>query len=373
MLKKTIDILLIARGEPNNLSTATNIDKLINLFRDLNINVFLISYCNKDNIKSLSNDKIFDLKFYKNRFMQFFFPQIFVTRQILKLSKEYDIKLIFFIFGGDLLLVPFIISKILANRIMIRSDGRPSIYIKKYYREGSLIKLWVFEFIEEINYRLADKVLTECNFMIYENNFAEYNASSAHLYVDLTKFKYDVLLNSRKYDIGYIGRLSEEKGIINFIESVPILLNNNSDLNILILGDGPLREQIQNYINDNNLKMNVSLLSWISHNDIPKYLNNIKLLIIPSNREGLPNVALEAMACNTPVLATNVGGIPEIITDGKTGFILRDNSPENIAMNVIKIFTSHDLEDIAKNARIKIERDFSYEAALINWSEILTK
>ena len=69
------------------------------------------------------------------------------------------------------------------------------------------------------------------------------------------------------------------------------------------------------------------------------------------------------MHCGTPVLATSVGAIPSIIKDGETGFIMKDNSPECIAENVIRALNGPNLNEIAKNARALVERDFTYEAA----------
>ena len=78
-----------------------------------------------------------------------------------------------------------------------------------------------------------------------------------------------------------------------------------------------------------------------------------------------------AMACGTPVLATSVGGIPDVIKDGETGFILENNSPECIAENVMRALKYPNLEEIVKNARKLIEKEYTYEAAVERYKNIV--
>ena len=77
------------------------------------------------------------------------------------------------------------------------------------------------------------------------------------------------------------------------------------------------------------------------------------------------------MACETPVLATPVGGIPDLIKDGETGFIMENNSPECIAENIIRVLGHPNLEKIVKNARELVEKEFTYEAAVERYKKIL--
>jgi len=77
------------------------------------------------------------------------------------------------------------------------------------------------------------------------------------------------------------------------------------------------------------------------------------------------------MACGTPVLATPVGAIPDVIIDGKTGFIMENNSPECIAENVKRALDSPDLERIAENGRRFVEENFTFEKTVENWKGIL--
>ncbi|HJH26821.1 MAG TPA: hypothetical protein C5S37_08640 [Methanophagales archaeon] len=77
------------------------------------------------------------------------------------------------------------------------------------------------------------------------------------------------------------------------------------------------------------------------------------------------------MACGTPVLATPVGAIPDVIKDGNTGFIMKDKSPECIAKNVMRALEHPNLERIVENARALVEREFTYEAAVERYRKIL--
>ena len=82
-------------------------------------------------------------------------------------------------------------------------------------------------------------------------------------------------------------------------------------------------------------------------------------------------ITLEAMACGTPVLATPVGGVPDVIKDGETGFIMENNSPECIAENVERVLNYPCLNEIVKNARELVKKEFTYEAAVGRYRKIL--
>jgi glycosyltransferase involved in cell wall biosynthesis len=221
---------------------------------------------------------------------------------------------------------------------------------------------------------LADKIIIYSKSLIQDYNLEPYlhKILIAHEhFIDFTRFTVTTPLSDHPPLIGYIGRLSAEKGVQNFVRALPAILNAQKDLHVLIGGDGHLKENITTVIETEKLTTRVDLPGWISHEDLPQYLNKIRLLVLPSYTEGLPNIMLEAMACGTPVLATPVGAIPDVIKDMETGFIMENNSPECIAENVRRALSTPDLEKIAENGRELIGREFTFEKTVEQWRKII--
>ena len=191
------------------------------------------------------------------------------------------------------------------------------------------------------------------------------------MYVDLI-FSKKNKISERNSFIGFIGRLSKEKGILNLVESIPNLLTQDNTLKFLIVGNGELSIEIENTLKEKNLLKSIKLVNWIAHPDLPDCLNKIKVIVLPSYTEGVPNIILEAMACGTPVLANSVGGIPSIIKNGYNGFLMSDNSPESITKNLLKVLNDEEtIETISHNGLKLIEEDYRYESSLKRYKKIL--
>jgi glycosyltransferase involved in cell wall biosynthesis len=172
-----------------------------------------------------------------------------------------------------------------------------------------------------------------------------------------------VKFSARRYDVGYIGRLIKEKGALEFSQSLPLILKEKP-AKFIIIGTGYLKDEIEQTLTKNNIRNSVISLDWVDNKILPLCLNDIKMVVVPSHYEGLPNLVLEAMACGTIVLATPVGGLPDVIKDGETGFIMENNSPECIARNVIRVLNHQDLEQISQKALDVIEQGYTYQAAV---------
>ena len=189
-------------------------------------------------------------------------------------------------------------------------------------------------------------------------------------YVDVLALSKTNRLRDRVYDAGFVGRLIREKGALEFIKSLPLVLKDKR-VKVIVIGDGDLRNEIEHMLVKNNIQSKVKLLGWVENKQLPLYLNDIRMVVVPSDYEGLSNLVLESMACGTPVLATPVGGTPDVIRDEVTGFIMEDNSPGCIARNVLRVLSHPNLEQVSENARALIEQEYTYQAAVERYRKIL--
>lgn len=296
------------------------------------------------------------------------------TRIIFELRNLRDVN-VFIFYYGSVPLFPFLFTTlILRKKTIAKIEGRSSVILREKSTKGigDILKIIINSLSERIAYFLACKIAVEYESMIERYNMHkwQHKISLANLYIDIALFKKTKELAERTYQVGYFGRLSKVKGVLEFAQSLPRILKDKES-KVIMVGEGELKEEIEGILTNNNIQSEVELTGWIENKKLPDYLNDLKLLVVPSYFEGLPNMVLEAMACGTPVLATPVGGIPEVIKDGKTGFIMEDNSPECIAKNIIRVLNHPNLEEITRNARALIERKYTYGVTVERYRKIL--
>ena len=158
--------------------------------------------------------------------------------------------------------------------------------------------------------------------------------------------------------IAVIGRLVPQKGHAFFFEAFA-----KSDLaaKVLIVGDGPLEESLKSQVINLKLEDSVKFLGF--RKDVREILGKTDILVLPSSREGLPIVLLEAMAVGAIVLATAVGGTPELVEDGVNGFLVEYGDGEGLKKKLEDIFNadSRSLNEVRLAARRTIEEKFSLE------------
>lgn len=283
---------------------------------------------------------------------------------------------------GDILLFigiyqPFsiLLVKLLGKKSYLFGGGFDvlrGIHKNKFVDELSLIFRWALQIamLNCINKIILETPSVEKSYNLH--HFVNKIIPTGALYVEEEFLELDSNNNKRLYDIAYIGVLSPEKGVDLFIESVKIV-QKIKQINVIVVGDGMLRNYIESYIREYKLNKIVKLTGWISHSDIKSVLTQTNILLVPSKSEGLPNIILEAMASKTIVIATPVGGITDIIKNNETGFIINSNRPNFIASQTIQILNNPSLFDsIRKNARKIIVDEYTEKAAARRWSKLFS-
>lgn len=155
-----------------------------------------------------------------------------------------------------------------------------------------------------------------------------------------------------------MGRLTEQKAQANIVKAAKIMKHEGIKFYILIVGDGELREELEQQIKDNGVDLEVKLLGF--REDAKKILPLADVFLLPSLDEGLPMSLLEAMASRVPVIATGVGDIPELIEKGKCGFEIAINDVYSIVKCIKIIIADDDLLSImVNNAYLKTVQLYS--------------
>lgn len=166
-----------------------------------------------------------------------------------------------------------------------------------------------------------------------------------------------------RFLIGTIGRLSAEKGFDLLIQAVSQLISNGLNAHLVIAGEGPERAKLQKLIDELGLQNRIQLLGFCK--DTRSYYESLDLFVLSSYREGLPNVVLEAMAVGCPVVATQVDGVPRIITNQSDGVLVPSGSAEELAKGIHGLVDNRKIrEQLACNGVETIRKRWSFQSRM---------
>jgi glycosyltransferase involved in cell wall biosynthesis len=268
-------------------------------------------------------------------------------------------------------ILPFVFSHLMNKRKLVYMGG--SIYESFFQFRSSQFKPYTILLLWKIMAKVADLIAIPTSALIKLSKLESSKTYEAPTRLFDSNFfeRYSIRkkLKTRGMIIGYVGRLSPEKNVMALIDAFQIVKRSIPGIKLLIIGDGPLREEIAR--RGWNQKA-VTVTGWVKN--VEEYLNEMRLLILPSKIEGLPNAILEAMASGTPVLATQVGGIPHIIKNTETGFLLKYAYPEYIAKRIIEILgDTNTLQQVSANARVWIEQHLDEKKVLKLWQRVFNE
>lgn len=133
----------------------------------------------------------------------------------------------------------------------------------------------------------------------------------------------------------FVGRLTPEKDVATLLHAASIVAARDRSFRLLVAGDGPCAADLRDLAASLNLGRHVQFLG--EARDVRPLLNGASMFVLPSVSEGLPLTVLEAMACGLPVVATDVGGTPEAVEDGRTGLLVPPRSPSPLAEAILRL------------------------------------
>jgi len=248
-------------------------------------------------------------------------------------------------------------------------------------------RLRLYKIIDLLALRFFPKVITVSESLrqyLIANGLSPQKVVTVHNAVDLETFASGVSLYNDKAlrnrlgigsdqpIVSTIGRLTSQKGHRYFLESAKRILEVLPETRFLIIGDGPLRDEFEGLSLSLGIAQAVRFLGY--RQDIATLMSTSDVITMPSLREGLPYVLLEALALARPVVGTRVGGIPEVVKHGETGFLVPPKDSESLAKAIIQLLRNpEEAARLGERGRELVLREFNVETMVQKIAAIYTE
>ena len=201
--------------------------------------------------------------------------------------------------------------------------------------------------------------------------------------IDATKYQTSADKGAvrQRYGVGWgeklvlcVGRLVPQKGVEYFIRAIPSIARRFPEAKYVIVGEGWSRDLLEAEARASGHSDKIKFTGFASDQDVIDLMTSADVLVVPSIYEPFGIVALEGMATGVPVVASNVGGLAEVIDHDRTGLFVYPRSPESIAWGIGKILSDPDhAQWLTKNAKEKLHKAYSWEAVAMKTVEVYRK
>lgn len=212
----------------------------------------------------------------------------------------------------------------------------------------------------------ATVTVSDYNLAYLREQYGDDAKSAVRIYngMDLRKFPYQPFSQNNRHILS-VGRLVAKKGFSVLLDALALLKQRGVSMRCTLVGDGGLRGQLLEQIERLNIQDVIDMVGPMPQPEIIKFMKSANMMIAPSvisedgDRDGLPTVLLESMALGTPVISTQVAGIPELVQDGVTGLCVPPNDPEALADAIERLLDDPELcKTLSLNSRALIEREY---------------
>ena len=290
----------------------------------------------------------------RKKWLAWFQIPFFLLASIFSVKKE--------AIGCDIIHAHWSVNGISA--LLCRSKYRVPVVTSVRGSDYSLKKKHIINTVTEAILKRVDGVITENGLLrkrICAAGIEQEKTVAIHNGVDVNLFRPGERGASLRINMGaqgkrvilFVGRLTHVKGPDLALSAFKKIIPQFPETILLFAGDGDMRRPLsQTSAKDKQLKNRVLFFGQIDTSEMPEYYNASDILLISSRAEGTPNALLEGIASGMPVVSFPVGGIPEIISDGTTGILAKEDTVEALADALIRVLSDADLRlKIAKNAR----------------------
>ena len=259
------------------------------------------------------------------------------------------------------MILPFLFCKLTGKKTVVFLYGKT-----RYKQDKPSLYASLISRIMRFMARHADKIGVETPSVLAQWSLPERCAGKVfdlHLYVDDSGAD-TVPYEQRGPVVGMACRLQGNKHPLEAIEAFHRLRGAFPDWTLEIAGDGPEYERCRERVAALGEEDRIRMHGWVDNREMASYYGRWRLLLFPSNYEGLPNSVIESLRCGTPVLASPVGGIPDVIEEGETGWFLPGTTVEAMEAALSGLLKRDDLGDAGGRAEAFARKAFSFEDVL---------
>lgn len=172
----------------------------------------------------------------------------------------------------------------------------------------------------------------------------------------------------------FVGSLGWRKGVFDLLKAIPLVLEKCPSARFVFLGEEEVsgeKELILRACRAGNLEEHVHFAGWVIGEEKCRYLEQADIFVLPSHAENLPYALLEAMGMGLPAVTTPVGGIPEVIEDGREGYLVQPGNEHEIADRIVRLLGNPVLRaELGRNGRRKIQEKYSAERVAKQWASL---
>lgn len=297
----------------------------------------------------------------------------------LKMAKDYDILYVQTLFSAGTpgllaakLLRKKLVVKIVGDHAWERLDSS-RVTVEDFQKQKYN---WRIEFLRKAQSHLLkklDKIICPSQYLKKiiagwgvspEKIAVVYNAAPQSFVLSKSKEQAKTELGLRGNILLSIGRLVPWKGFSALIEIIPRLLKERPHLQLVIVGEGPDKEILKSKLKNLRIEERVKLEGKVPHNKIPLYFRAADIFILNTNYEGFSHVLLEAMKTGAPIITTNIGGNPELITNQENGVLIEYNNKDQLKQAILRLMGDRVLQE-------KFVRQGQDRVKRFNWQRLV--